>query len=231
MSKETLTAGTLRRVSRWPTGRSKKWTAQFLKSAQHDRNIRAIVAIGSAVRPAVSSVDLDLLVLCEEPTAFKAKPPMEIDLRVYAAKQVSSLIEGGNDLVGWAVKFGRALFQREGFWDSVLKAWSDTVPLPSLETAMQRAEDSFRRLNSVLEVGDSDAAHELAVSYLTHLSRAELIKRRVYPASRPELPEQLRSVGCSRLAAWLDGFLSPTLADSEQVLRALIDRRSTTNCA
>ena len=231
MSKEALIAGTLKTVSRWPTDRSKRWTAQFLKSAQQDRNISAIVAVGSAVRPVASSIDLDLLVLCEEPTSFKAKPPMEIDLRVYAANQVFSLIEGGNDLVGWAVKFGRVLFEREGFWEAILKAWSDTVPLPSLQIALQRAERSFRHLNRVLEIGDSDAAHELAVSYLTHLSRVELIRRRVYPASRPELPEQLRSVGCSRLATWRDDILGSTLANSEQVIRALVDRSSTSNCA
>ena len=50
----------LSQIKRWPTPRSKAWVSRFVDSASHDDNIMAIVAVGSAVRPAVSSVDLDL---------------------------------------------------------------------------------------------------------------------------------------------------------------------------
>src|SRR5450759_3796324 len=70
-------------IRRWPTPRSKAWTLQFLNEAPDNDNIIAVVAVGSAVRPAVASVDLDLVVICREPANLHVKPPLEIDLRTY----------------------------------------------------------------------------------------------------------------------------------------------------
>ncbi len=206
-------------VYRWPTDRARKWTADLINSARRDGNILALVAVGSAVRPDVESLDLDLVVICRELPGLSVKPPLEIDVRAYTADQIDSLLSGGDDMVGWAVKFGRLLFQREGFWDALSESWSDRIPMPSADTAIKRAKDALRRLKSVLEVGDADAAHEQAVFYLTHMSRAELIKRKVYPASRPELPRQLRSVGCRRLASSLELALSGSFTKPEQISR------------
>jgi hypothetical protein len=202
----------------------------FLDSAEQDENIVAVVAVGSTVRPAVSSLDLDLVVICRDPARLNAKPPIEIDLRAYAAEQVDALIGGGNDLLGWAVKFGRVLFQRDRFWDTLLESWHDRIPLPSAAVARRRADDAFRRLSNVFELGDYDAACEQALSYITHLCRAELIKRQVYPASRPELSRQLRAVGCPRLAVWLERFLDSTSANSEEIAHLLKSRRLTIGC-
>jgi hypothetical protein len=211
-------------IHRWPTSRSKTWTATFLSSTQRDENIMAVIAVGSAVRPSVQSFDLDLVVICREPTKMKTKPPLEIDLRAYAATQVDDLIRSGNDLLGWTVKFGRVLFQREHFWDAVLETWLERLPLPSADVACQRAEDSYRRLSNVFELGDANAAYEQALSYVTHLARAKLLKRRVYPASRPEIPRQLRAVGCIRLAEWLERLIDRTAQHSEQIAKLLKDR-------
>jgi hypothetical protein len=224
MNKLSLKNQSLKLIHRWPTIRSRKWTANFLKLAQHDDNIMAIVAVGSAIRPAVRTTDLDVVVICNTPAKLTAKPPVEVDLRAYAAEQVDTLLQGGNDMLGWAVKFGRVLFQRQSFWDGVLEAWLDRIPLPSVEVALRRAEDAFHRLSNVFELGDVEAAYEQAVSYVTHLSRAELIKRQVYPASRPELPGQLRSAGCPQLAAWLDRLLDQATTDLQEIPHLLISR-------
>ncbi len=181
----------------------------------------AVIAVGSAVRPSVQSVDLDLVVICRESTRIKAKPPVEIDLRAYLASRVDELIQDGNDLLGWTVKFGCVLFQREGFWDTVIETWLERLPLPSAEVASQRADESYRRLSNVFELGDTDAAYEQALSYVTHLARAKLLKRRVYPASRPEIPGQLRAVGCVRIAEWLERLIDRTTVDSEHIAKLL----------
>jgi hypothetical protein len=225
-----LKSHTYRQIQRWPTPQSKSWTLNFLDSAEQDENIVAVVAVGSTVRPAVASLDLDLVVICRDPAKLKAKPPIEIDLRVYAAEQVDALIGGGNDLLGWAVKFGLLLFQRARFWDNLLESWHDRVPLPSADVASRRADDTFRRLSNIFELGDYDAAWEQALSYITHLCRAELIKRQVYPASRPELPRQLRAAGCPRLALWLERFLDSTAANSEEIAHLLKSRRLKIGC-
>ena len=128
-------------------------------------------------------------------------------------------------MLSWAVRFGRVLFQRDGFWDEVIDLWRNRLPLPSAELARDRAATAYRRLTDVFQAGDEDAAHEQALSYVTHLARAELLDRGVYPASRPELAEQLRRIGQYRLAEWLERLLpdAPTeLAHIHQLLKLAV---------
>ena len=47
----------------------------------------------------------------------------------------------------------------------------------------------------------------LEISYRTHLARATLAKAGIQPASRPELPSQLREVGETVLASDLERAL------------------------
>ncbi len=199
------TEGASAQVLRWPTRRSKDWTERFLHSAKSNPNIIAVVAIGSAVRPHVPSADVDLVVICRDPHGLNEdRPPMEVDLRAYSAGDVDVQLRSGHDMLGWAVRFGRILFQRNRFWEKIVHSWHDRLPLPSPKLARERAAAAHRHLIHLLQLGDADAAHEQALSYLTHLARAELLDRGVYPASRPELVQQLRGVGSYRLAEWLD---------------------------
>ena len=217
-------------IRRWPTPRSKTWTLQFLAEATDNDNVIAVVAVGSAVRPAVRSVDLDLVVICKEPPTLHAKPPLEIDLRMYRADQVPQDVAQGNDILGWAVRFGRVLFQRDGYWNAVVESWRDRLPLPSPTVAARRANEALHRLTKVLELGDLDAAEEQAVSYATHLARAQLLKRKVYPASRPELPAQLRQIGAHEAADCLQRLIDPTVDHSKQIPLLLETRRLTSGC-
>lgn len=214
---------TLAAVRRWPTQRSKQWTEDLLLQAKSDSTIQAIVAIGSAVRPNVRSVDLDLIMIRGGATASQFKPPLEIDLRVYDAHSINKQIEEGSDLLSWAIKFGRVLFQRNNYWDALVRSWENRLPLPPLDVARKRSVEAFGRLVDMMEVGDLDAARELALSYLTHLGRAELLSRGVYPASRPELPGQLRGIGAHQLAEQLQQLISRSNSQ-EKLLRALIER-------
>lgn len=202
---------------RWPTDRSREWVCTFLSSAQTNESILAVVAIGSAVRPNVSSADLDLIVVSAEATPLHISPPMEVDLRVYPAAIVEAQIASGHDLLGWAIKFGRVLLQRDHYWDRMLDHWQNHLPLPSAALARERAASAHERLVKVLEFGDADAAHEQAVSYLTHLARAELLDRGIYPASRPELVSQLRASSSHRIAEQLDRFLHSERPEKERI--------------
>ena len=208
-------------VLRWPTERSRDWTCRFVDSARAHRSIVAVVAIGSAVRPNVASADLDLIVICADTGFLRDTTPLEIDLRSYFAADVDAQIESGHDLLGWGIKFGKALFQRNHYWDSLVDSWRDRLPLPSSAVARDRAASAHRRLAKVLEFGDADASQEQAVSYLTHLARAELLDRGVYPASRPELPSQLRAIGSFQIAEWLDSSLQNKLTEIAQIDRLL----------
>ena len=191
-------------ILRWPTSRSPEWTERFLDHVASDYNVLAVVAIGSAVRPKVPSVDVDLVVICQKPALFHEVRPIEIDLRVYAADEINHQISSGHDLLGWTVKFGKALYERNNFWKKICDVWKDRLPFPSSHLTRERAVSVHRRLVNVLDIGDIGAAHEQALAYLTHLARAELLDMKVYPASRPELPEQLRTVGEHRIADCLE---------------------------
>jgi len=223
MSDERLrvTRGASGEVLRWPTPRSRDWTGAFVDSAKSDPNIVAVVAIGSAVRPRVSSADLDLVVICRDPDVFNEAPPLEVDLHAYSEAGVDPQLESGHDMLGWAVRFGKALFQRDCFWDKVVDSWRHRLPLPSSELARVRAAVAYRHLTGVFELGDRDAAHEQALSYLTHLARAELLDKGVYPASRPELAGQLRGIGNLQLADWLDRLLNGESMDWSQIDKLL----------
>ena len=197
----------------WPTQASMRWTENFLDTVRDDLSISTVIAIGSAVRPNGGAADLDLVVICRERLNLKGSRPMEVDLRVYRADDVDRLVAEGHDVLGWAIKFGQVLFQRSGFWDMTLSRWKDDLPLPSPEIPRVRAREARRRFLNVLEIGDSDAALEQAISYLTHLAWAELLEAGIFPASRRELPSQLRAIDSHRLADSLDGLLD---ADSER---------------
>lgn len=194
-------------IRRWPTRRAKEWVKAFLDSARTDDNIIAVIAIGSAVRPDVPSADLDLVVISKDPKKVKDRPPIEVDLRAYPSNQVIALIESGNDLLSWALMFGKVLFQRDNYWESIVTSQQDKIPLPSYDTAVKRANQALVRLRQMLDLGDQSAASELALSYLTHLARAELLDAHQYPRSRPELPGQLRQTGAVHLAQCLELML------------------------
>ena len=208
-------------ILRWPTERARRWTCEFLGSAPANDSILAVIAIGSAVRLNVVSADLDLVVISAEAAHLQISPPMEIDLRVYSAATVDDQIGGGQDLLGWAIRFGKPLFQRDHYWDRIIDAWKNKLPLPSAAAAHERAASAHERLAKVLESGDADAVHEQAVSYLTHLARAELLDRGVYPASRPELASQLRANNGSEIAEQLDRLLQNDWLDNERIAQVL----------
>src|SRR5438045_4571366 len=210
-------------ILRWPTFRSQEWTERFLDRAVRDPNILAVVAIGSAVRPNVPSVDFDLIVVCREPDLFEQIRPIEIDLRVYPAAEINRQIAAGHDLLGWTVKFGKLLYERDNFWTKICDVWKDDLPFPSPTLARERAVSAYRRLVNVLNIGDTCAAHEQALTYLTHIARAELLDKNVYPASRPELPEQLSMVGQDGIADCLEYLLKHEPTDISEVIEAIKD--------
>ena len=217
-------------IGRWPTPRSKAWTLQFLNEATADDNINAVVAVGSAVRPAVPGADLDLVVICREPANLRVKPPLEIDLRTYRADHVQQELARGNDLLGWAVKFGRVLYQQDAYWSAISESLRGRLPLPPADVAAERANEAFHRLTKVLELRDFDAAEEQALSYATHLARTELLKRNVYPASRPELPLQLRQIGANEAADFFEQLIDRTVGHSKEISTLVGTRRLPSGC-
>ena len=189
------------------SARARSWVGSFLVRARCDPNVLAVVAIGSSVRQGVASDDLDLIVICLDVQLFRERAPIEVDLRAFNAADVDTKVAQGHDLLAWSIKFGRALLDRDGMWREALKRWRTRVPLPDPDIAWTRAEAARKRMDEMREMGDVEAAIELEVTYQTHCAHAVLAAAGVYPASRPELPSQLRAVRENRLADQLAAAL------------------------
>jgi hypothetical protein len=194
-------------VLRWPTDRARGWTADFVNSAPANGDLLAIVAIGSSVRPNVSSSDLDLIVITSGPAPRRITAPMEIDVWVFSRDVVHHELATGHDLLGAAVRFGKCLFDRDKYWQATADTWKDRLPFPSATVARNRALAAQQRLTKFLASGDTNAVEDQAVSYLTHMARTELLESGIYPASRPELPSQLRAAGKTQLANQMERLL------------------------
>jgi hypothetical protein len=197
---------------RWPGTEAKEWTRAFLADASSRADILAIVAYGSAVREVESSADVDLLFVFDGDAPELDPPPGDVDLRGYASDDVEALLAAGHDVLGWAMRFGVVLWQRDGWWDDLVARWIDRLPLPSEGAADERARKALRISHELETAGDADAAEEQRLVALTQRARAELIRAGVFPASRPELPRQLRDIGDAALARDLSDAIARRVA-------------------
>lgn len=200
---------TLDPILRWPSKKAKIWLREFMVAAEADPNISSVVAIGSSVREGVASADLDLVVLVQKRVtqAFGA-PPIDIDLRTFKVVDVVTLVQEGNDLLGWTIKFGQPLLDKNNVWNSLVQTLYSDVPLPSAEIALERAKKTDKLLGLLVAVGDTDASYEQLSTLLTHIARARLANHGIFPTSRPELAKQLREVNENKLAILLEKALN-----------------------
>jgi len=133
--------------------------------------------------------------------------PIEVDLHMFRCGDVEQKLREGDDLLGWAIRFGRAIFDRDQFWANLRSRWVHQLPFPSPEVAVARALRFERVARELISTGDLEAALKEVTVMRTHQARARLLRARVYPASRPELPMQLRKIGEDHLAESLEYML------------------------
>lgn len=194
-------------VRRWPSQEAKEWVQSFVSKASSHPSVLAVVAFGAAVRTDGFTADLDLLVIYERPKPEVKGRPIDVDIRWYERSQAESFIEEGQELLGWVVRFGELICERNGYWTKVRQEWLDRMPFPSAAVADERVIRAWRLYRELCDMGDEDAAQEQRLVALTQEARAQLIRQGVYPASRPELPGQLRTIDETELARKLDGAL------------------------
>jgi len=202
-------------VINWPSQSAHKWSANFLETAPKQSNIDAIIAVGSAVRDVAECADIDLVVIYNSAKPIFNNPPIDVDIRVYKRDDVETLLSKGQDLLGWAIRLGCIVYELNHYWTILRSSWMDRLPFPSAEEARSRAVRAKKLYRDLSAVGDADAANEQQVTMLTHLARARLIEANIFPASRPELEEQLRGIGENELAQELSGALSGHRAGKE----------------
>src|SRR6266508_3956306 len=178
---------------RWPSTRAAAWVKRFVEQTCPSTGMVALVLIGSLARSAQDASDVDLLYIYDgEPMPFKDHP-IEVDIRAYAERDFTFRVSTRHDVITWAVRFGRLICERDRFWTNLVASFGGDFPLPSAEVAEQRAVRAAKVYDHLVEIGDHDAALEQRISLLTHRAWAQLLRHHVHPASRPELPQQLRS--------------------------------------
>jgi hypothetical protein len=195
-------------IKRWPTASSREWLFSFLDRVREDSNVVAVVVVGSAIRSKAPSDDLDLVVICRDRRLLREKAPIEVDLRSFHLDRIEGDLRKGQDLLTWSLRYGVPLYDPTGAWADLVHRWKGRLPMPDASVAKSRAETALAQLEAMRAAGDADAVIDLRVCHLTHLARAALAEAGVFPASRPELADQLRSVGRADLANRLDEALS-----------------------
>lgn len=197
----------LDRFKKWPSVKAREWTERFITVVCAQHSTEAIVFLGSLVRPVNEVSDVDILYIFKDTYHEYSGRPLDVDLRTYSAEQVPHLIAQAHDLLGWALKFGCLVCEKDRYWTLIRKEWLNKLPYPSPKTARQRALRAEKLYLELREMGDLDAAREQLVSYLTHVGRERLLLAGIYPKSRPELPQQLRTIGESDLSNRLEKAL------------------------
>lgn len=214
-------------VRRWPSSNAKKWSISKLAHLALKPRTAAIIAIGSAVRSAHhSGSDVDFLVISDAPVPLDSLRPIDVDLRIFRTAEVDEKVRECDDLLGWALRFGVAIFDRNNYWAGLRAKWIDQLPFPSPELSIRRALRFEKLAQELMSIGDLDAALEQVTAMLTHRSRASLIQAGVYPASRPELPGQLREIGEHGLAQSLERALQHRQIDHallESIERGVVE--------
>jgi len=173
-----------------------------------DSNTAALLLIGSAARGLDKPNDIDLLCVYKRHRPVCSDHPADVDIRLYAM----------DDMVT-RLRFGRLLCEHDDYWRRLKETWLANPRLPDPEVAEKRARQAERIHEELFRAGDLEAADEQLLTFLTHSAWACLLRASVHPASRPELPAQLRTVGHSALALRLEDALRRRASQQTEVIR------------
>lgn len=176
-------------------GKSRKWAESFFSELNRLKNVKTVVLLGSTIRQRVHPrSDFDILLVYEGVEPPKVNAPIEVDLRMYSANELDKKLGERDEILCWALKYGIVAFDSDGLWASLAVKVGDQIPLPSRAEAESRGRKSLNRAIEMLDNHDEEAADDLVLAALTQIARGILIAWNVFPASRPELPSQLRSL-------------------------------------
>jgi predicted nucleotidyltransferase len=178
-----------------------------------------VVLVGSRARGTAVSPgsDIDVLVVGEgEPTLA----PSRLQVMLMSSAELRRRLMAGDDFPHWALRFGVPLSGRKA-WESLRRELLPKAPWPDPERKLQQARRKWDAAAALLAMGDVPAAEEEVRFALSHLARAELLSRQVFPLSRPELSSQLEAVGSPDLASMMARSNSPQPMSEEEVRDAL----------
>jgi predicted nucleotidyltransferase len=178
-----------------------------------------VVLVGSWARGTAVSPwsDIDVLVVGEGEPALA---PSRLQVMLMPSAEFRRRLMAGDDFPQWALRFGVPLSGRRA-WESLRRKLLPEAPWPDPERKLQQAKRKRDAAEALLAMGDVPAAEEEVRFALSHLARAELLSRQVFPLSRPELSSQLEAIGDRDLASMMGMGNSPQPLSEQEVRNAL----------
>ncbi|MGA9820945.1 MAG: hypothetical protein WBQ36_05070 [Desulfobaccales bacterium] len=204
-------------VRRWPSEQARTWSEGFIESSTKQPDIEAIILVGSASRTVSQTGDIDFIVIYSDERPTFNRPPMDVDILTYDRNSISKLLSEGHDLLGWAIRLGCIIYERNHYWTKLKSRWVNRLKFPSIDEARARASKAEQLFLDLSAVGDIDAANEMFITMLTHLARARLLEAGIFPASRPELVNQLQGISEQALAGKLEDALQRRWKEQESI--------------
>lgn len=175
-------------------------TLQALRKAALLRSA-VVVLIGSYARNTVTwRSDVDILVITPLPNPLRISVPHGVHVHFEDKEEFVSKFHNGDDYAVSSVRYGKLLYDRTNFWNS-LREGLETTKWPSWSDKINHAERRLKLGHDLLDMGDLDAATEEYLLAATQLARTTLLQCGIYPLSRPEISEQLVAIGHGGLAA------------------------------
>lgn len=157
-----------------------------------------------------SDIDFIAISECRLPTWI---PPLNVHLQFDTRTEFVAGITGGDDFRAWALRYGKVIVD-DGWWanlprEELMKLW------PKWEPKVVHGSKNLRMSLGLAQTGDVVSAWREMIYAVSHIARAILIAKQVFPLSRPELSDQLTSIGEIRLAKTLGQLLveEPNLND------------------
>jgi predicted nucleotidyltransferase/uncharacterized protein (UPF0332 family) len=190
-----------------------------LKSSNPNRDL-AVILIGSVARNvATSKSDLDLLVIGETEAVIARNDRLHVQfLRM---SEFLERLRGGDDFAAWCVRYGIPIV-RTDVWDRITQS-EEAKTWPNWRKKIEHATRRLLLANDLLAVRDEEAAAEELTYAVSHVGRAILLSKGLFPLSRPEMITQLADVGYSRLSEILEelSFRSTSRYGMRQAIRYL----------
>jgi predicted nucleotidyltransferase len=158
----------------------------------------SIILVGSAARNVrAEGSDIDLLVLGSE----RPRIPLGFGGYHLQVSSVSDFLQNlatGEDFEAWSTRLGIVLHDA-GHWADILGS-KEAKQWPRWQLKVLHGARRLFSAHSFLEMGDNSASSEELVYALGHAARGLLLRAGVFPLSRPELSQQLQTLGYPHVA-------------------------------
>ena len=173
-----------------------------------------VVLIGSYAHGSPSwRSDIDVLVLSQDDRR-RVTPPRGIHLQFMEPQRFGERLRRGDDYALAATRFGKVLHDGLRIWQR-FREQLKSAQWPDWREKYRYARRRIQLARWLLDAGDVDAASEEYLLAATQLGRAQLLRRNIFPLSRPELSGQLHAAGEVRLEAVIESLLKPTISPEE----------------